>query len=67
VLGGVTAPRPLADEALKRVADLAGAVAALTGAPLRMPEIEEEDEAEQPATHHVQRRRRRTRRTRGRR
>lgn len=37
VVGGATAPRPLAAQALTAAREVAGAIAALTGAPLRLP------------------------------
>ncbi len=37
VVGGATAPRPLAGQALAPVREVAQAIAALTGAPLRLP------------------------------
>lgn len=38
VVGGATAPRPLAARALAATCEVAEAIAALTGAPLRLPE-----------------------------
>jgi hypothetical protein len=61
VIGGVTAARPLATEALARAADVAGAIAALTGAPLRLPP-RAEPEVERPVRQRRRAPRRRNRR-----
>lgn len=56
VVAGVTAARPFADDALARAADVAGALAALTGAPLRLPEIASEEPEPAPAPRPARRR-----------
>lgn len=60
VVGGATVPRPLAGQALAAVRDVAEAIAALTGAPLRMPgsSLVGEGAAAAKATGRLSRRRR---------
>lgn len=62
VVGGMTAARPFAGQALTAAADVAAALAALTGAPLRLPATQEPEAEAEVAPHGRRRRPRRRRR-----